>query len=94
MACMLAKLDRLTLTLVNPIPKLGLRTLFRGALTMSDILPNLSTPTDYHLTHHCLLTPAFRNIDRPLTIDLEIIGRPRQLYKDTLQLLDDVNSGE
>jgi hypothetical protein len=39
------------------------------------------------------LTPAFRNIDRPLTSDLELVGRPRQLYKDTLQLLDDVHTG-
>jgi len=36
------------------------------------------------------LTPAFRNLNRPLTLDLELIGRPRQIYKATLQLLDDV----
>ncbi|WP_298407418.1 restriction endonuclease, SacI family, partial [uncultured Chloroflexus sp.] len=36
------------------------------------------------------LTPAFRNLDRPLTTDLDLVGRPRQVYKATLQLLDDV----
>lgn len=40
------------------------------------------------------LTPAFRNIDRTLTTDIEIIGRPRQLYKDTLQLLADAHAGQ
>ena len=36
------------------------------------------------------LTPALRNIDRPLTTDIEIVGRPREVYTATLQLLDDV----
>jgi hypothetical protein len=36
------------------------------------------------------LTPAFRNIDRPLTTDLQIIGRPRKLYVETINLLEDV----
>ncbi|WP_232280698.1 flagellar basal body-associated FliL family protein [Chloroflexus aggregans] len=36
------------------------------------------------------LTPAFRNLDRPLTTDLELVGRPRQVYRATLQLPDDV----
>jgi hypothetical protein len=39
------------------------------------------------------LTPALRNINRPLTTDVEIIGEPRQLYKDAIQLLDDVQEG-
>ncbi len=36
------------------------------------------------------LTPALRNIDRILTTDLTLVGRPRQVYVYTLQLLEDV----
>jgi len=36
------------------------------------------------------LTPTLRNIDHALTTDRELVGRPRALYKKTLQLLEDV----
>jgi hypothetical protein len=36
------------------------------------------------------LTPALRNIDRPLTSDVVIVGRPPRVYSETLQILDDV----
>lgn len=39
------------------------------------------------------LTPALRNIDRPLTTDMVIVGRPTQVYRDTLQILEDVANG-
>jgi DNA adenine methylase len=38
------------------------------------------------------LTPAFRNIDRLLTPDLALVGRPREVYTNTLLLLDKVHS--
>ena len=34
------------------------------------------------------LTPAFRNIDRLLTTDLVLVGKPREAYNFTLELLD------
>lgn len=36
------------------------------------------------------LTPAFRNHDRLLTTDLILVGRPREVYIHTLQILDTV----
>jgi len=36
------------------------------------------------------LTPAFRNLDRLLTSELELVGRPRRVYVNTLELLDTV----
>ncbi len=36
------------------------------------------------------LTPTLRNIDHPLTTDRALVGRPRDLYKKTLELLEDV----
>lgn len=34
------------------------------------------------------LTPAFRNLDRLLTTDLVLVGRPRQVYVEALEVLD------
>lgn len=36
------------------------------------------------------LTPGFRTINTPLAPPLVITGRPRRMYADTIQLLDDV----
>jgi len=36
------------------------------------------------------LTPTLRNIDHPLTTDRPLVGRPRDLYQKTLELLEDV----
>lgn len=38
------------------------------------------------------LTPAFRNLDRILTTDLVLVGRPREVYVDALQILDAVHA--
>src|SRR5690606_37834462 len=34
------------------------------------------------------LTPAFRNLDRLLTTNLVLVGRPREVYVNALQILD------
>jgi hypothetical protein len=39
------------------------------------------------------LTPTLRNQDRPLTTDVELVGRPREVYITTLRLLEDVAVG-
>ena len=39
------------------------------------------------------LTPTLRNIDRALTTEIELVGRPRDLYVKTLLLLEDVSVG-
>lgn len=41
-------------------------------------------------TTTAFLTPAFRNIDRLLTTDLVLVGKPRQVYVNTLELIDKV----
>ena len=40
------------------------------------------------------LTPAFRNRNMTLTPNLELEGRPKDLYKKTLQLLSDVHENK
>jgi len=53
---------------------------------LSNLLPsNTSSPTN---STTAFLTPAFRNIDRKLTTDLVLVGRPRRVYDNVLELLD------
>ncbi len=40
------------------------------------------------------LTPAFRNINQTLTLDMELVGRPREMYKAVIELLNDVQTGK
>lgn len=40
------------------------------------------------------LTPALRNINRPLTLDIVLEGRPRELYQAAQQLFDWVESDQ
>ena len=91
MACLLAKIDRPKVDPRKPYTEIGNDDAFSGR-----------TYDEAYITHFinqhrlpcnpttAFLTPALRNIDRPLTTNMEIVGRPRQLYTYTLQLLDDV----
>jgi hypothetical protein len=94
MSCLLAKLDRPEIDLRKPYTEIGGIDSFSGryydenyltAFINQNHLPCNSTTA--------FLTPALRNMDRPLLLDTVIVGRPRQLYADTLRTLDDVHSG-
>lgn len=95
MACMLAKLDRPAVDPRKPYTEIGTLDCFSGRAGYDE--PYL-TP---FITLHRLpcnpttafLTPVLRNLDRPLTTDRPLIGRPRRLYAQTLQLLEDVAEG-
>jgi hypothetical protein len=94
MACLLAKIDRPKVDPRKPYTEIGDPDSFSGR-----------SYDETHITHFinehrlpcnpttAFLTPAFRNIDQTLTTKVEIVGRPRQLYTNTLQLLEDVHEG-
>jgi hypothetical protein len=93
LACLLAKIDRPGVDLRKPYTEIGDSDAYSGRhydetyvthFVNAHRLPCNSTTA--------FLTPALRNIDRTLTIDLELVGRPRQLYINVLQLLDDVHA--
>jgi hypothetical protein len=95
MYCLLAKLDRPDIDLRKPYTEIGDADSFSGRhydeayitqFINANRLPCNSTTA--------FLTPVLRNIDRTLTIDIELVGRPRQLYINTLLLLDDVHAGQ
>jgi DNA adenine methylase len=93
-ACLLAKLDRPNIDPRKPYTEIDSEDSFSGRTYDERYITQFINANRLPLNPTtAFLTPAFRNIDRPLTTEIEIIGRPRQLYRDTLQLLDDVYAG-
>ncbi len=94
MACLLAKIDRPKIDPRKPYTEIGGPDSFSGRSYDETYITHFVN--QYRLPCNpttAFLTPAFRNIDQTLTTKVEIVGRPRQLYTYTLQLLDDVHKG-
>jgi hypothetical protein len=92
MACLLAKLDNPSIDLRKPYTEIGDADAFSGRSYDEAYLTHFINT--YRLPCNpttAFLTPALRNITRPLTTDIRIAGSPPKLYVETLQLLDDVH---
>jgi len=95
MSCMLAKLDHTEIDVRKPYTEIGDNDSFSGRKYDEKYITNFVNENRLPLNSTtAFLTPAFRNLDRPLTTDIELIGRPRELYRTTLQILEDVYSKE
>jgi len=95
MSCLLAKVDNPKVDIRKPYTEIGGKGTYSGRaydeqyverFVIDHKLPCNSTTA--------FLTPAFRNIDRILTTDLVLVGKPRQVYTNTLELLDLVYRGK
>lgn len=91
MSCLLGKLDNPTVDPRKPYTEIGGTDSFSGRTYDERYLTSFinehrlpANPTT------AFLTPTLRNINHTLTTDQELVGRPRSLYKITLQLLEDV----
>lgn len=91
MSCLLGKIDRPNVDPRKPYTEIGGEDSFSGRTYDERYLTGFIgehrlpvNPTT------AFLTPTLRNINHPLTADRELVGRPRDLYKKTLQLLEDV----
>ncbi len=90
MACLLGKLHNPNVDPRKPYTEIGGTDSFSGRTYDEQYL----TP---FINQHRLpcnqttafLTPTLRNIDYPLTTRQNLVGRPRDLYKKTLELLED-----
>jgi len=91
MSCMLGKLHNPAVDPRNPYTEIGGDNSFSGrtyderyltAFINKHRLP--CNPTT------AFLTPTLRNHAGPLTTEVELVGRQRELYKKTLELLEDV----
>jgi hypothetical protein len=91
MSCLLGKLNNPALDPRKPYTEIGGNDSFSGRTYDERYLTGF-------ISRHRLpcnqttafLTPTLRNQNRPLTTDVELVGRPREIYIQTLQLLDDV----
>lgn len=91
MACLLAKIDRLDVDPRKPYTEIGDPDAFSGRSYDEKYITRFIHENRLPLNPTtAFLTPAFRNLNKPLTIDLDLLGRPRKLYEATLQLLNDV----
>ena len=91
MSCLLGKLHNPALDPRKPYTEIGGTDSFSGRTYDERYLTNFIN--EHRLPVNpttAFLTPTLRNINHALTTDHELVGRPRDLYKKTLQLLDDV----
>ncbi|MDW8466832.1 MAG: restriction endonuclease, SacI family [Chloroherpetonaceae bacterium] len=94
-ACLLAKIDKPDVDVRKPYTEIGDPDVFSGRAYDEKYVTRFVYENNLPLNPTtAFLTPAFRNLDKPLTTDLELVGRPRQVYKATLMLLDDVYRGK
>lgn len=91
MSCLLAKVDKPHVDPRKPYTEIGTSDCFSGRTYDEKYLTNFINKNQLPCNQTtAFLTPALRNINQPLTINVELVGRPRELYVNTLQLLDDV----
>ena len=91
MACMLGKIDRPEVDPRNPYTEIGGDSSFSGRTYDERYITNFINSKRLPCNSTtAFLTPALRNIDSTLTTDLNIVGRPAQLYRDALQILGGV----
>ena len=91
MACLLGKLDKPNVDPRKPYTEINEADSFSGRTYDERYLTKFINEhrLPVNLTT-AFLTPTLRNINHALTTDRELIGRPRELYKKTLELLEDV----
>ena len=95
MACLLAKVHKPDINPTKPYTEIGSDDCFSGRTYDERYISRFITDKDLPCNPTtAFLTPALRNIDNPLSTDLEIIGRPRQVYIDTISLLHFVEDGK
>lgn len=91
MSCLLGKLDKPNVDPRKPYTEIGGPDSFSGRTYDERYLTSFIN--EHRLPVNpttAFLTPTLRNIDHALTIDRVLVGRPRELYKKTLELLEDV----
>lgn len=91
MSCLLGKLHNPTVDPRKPYTEIGGNDSFSGRTYDERFLTKFIN--EHRLPVNpttAFLTPTLRNINQPLTTDRELVGRPRDLYIKTLQLLEDV----
>lgn len=92
MTCALAKIHRPEIDIRKPYTEIDSKGTFSGRAEYDEkyIWPFASENNLPVNSTTAFLTPGFRTINVPLAPPLLISGRPKKMYEDTIQLLDDV----
>ncbi len=94
MACLLAKLHRPDVDIRKPYTEIGDADAFSGRTYderyITTFINQHNLPCN---STTAFLTPALRNRNTTLTKDVNLVGKPPQLYQAVLNLLDDVYCG-
>lgn len=94
LSCLLAKIHIPEVDIRKPYTEIGDEASFSGRTYDERYLSTFIIENDLPCNATtAFLTPAFRNIDFVLTPDVSLVGRPREVYQATLQLLTDVHEG-
>jgi hypothetical protein len=95
MACLLAKAHNPKVNPTKPYTEIESDDCFSGRTYDEKYISPFITDEDLPCNPTtAFLTPALRNIDNPLSIDLQVIGRPRKVYTDAISLLHCVQGDE
>lgn len=93
LSCLLAKIDRPTVDIRKPYTEIEGNDSYSGRyydeVFVQTLIHKYKLPCNSTTAY---LTPAFRNIDRILTPMLVLVGRPREAYQYTIQIIDAVHS--
>jgi hypothetical protein len=94
LSCLLAKLTDPGLDPRKPYTEIGDKDCFSGRSFDEQYITHFITKYSLPLNHTtAFLTPAFRTQKEILTCDRELIGRPKELYRKSIDLLDTVAQG-
>lgn len=96
MTCALAKLHRPEVDIRKPYTEIGTPDSFSGRAEYDEkvVGPFVARHQLPVNSTTAFLTPGFRTMNVPLAEPLIISGRPKKMYTDTIQLLDDVHQGK
>ena len=95
MSCLLAKIDNQNVDIRKPYTEIKDNDTYSGRYYderyIELFVHKYKLPCNPTTAY---LTPAFRNLDRILTTDLILVGRPREIYKSVLEILDYVHTNK
>ncbi|MBA7490569.1 hypothetical protein ES702_01107 [subsurface metagenome] len=95
LAALLAKIHKPHVDIRKPYTEIGSPDSYSGRTYDERYIIDLIREHDLPCNPTtAFLTPAFRNRNMTLTPDLDLEGRPKDLYKKTLQLLTDVHENK
>ena len=95
LACLLAKIHKPEIDIRKPYTEIGDSDSYSGRTYDEKYISSFIVKYDLPCNPTtAFLTPALRNRNITLTPDVELEGRPKELYKNVLQLLTDVHTNK